>query len=127
MTTAGGFVSRPKRRYPGIVMELWHGYRVTDIDGIRYGYEGPVQKHGHLPLKPDLKRSGIYSKFRRYDSGRFRDPRDIDEMVDGLAELGVDILFAIGGAGTLKCAAALAAEIQRRALRKSVLNPENHR
>src|SRR6516165_5476369 len=36
-------------------------------------------------------------------------------------ELGVDILFAIGGDGILRGASAMAAEIQRRGLRKSVI------
>src|SRR5271165_1833547 len=35
----------------GIVMELWHRYHVTEIVGIRYGYEGLVLKHGHVPLQ----------------------------------------------------------------------------
>jgi 6-phosphofructokinase 1 len=42
-------------------------------------------------------------------------------MVDGLQELGADILFVIGGDGTLKAASAIAEEIQRRSLRKSVI------
>jgi 6-phosphofructokinase 1 len=42
-------------------------------------------------------------------------------VVDGLQELGVDILFAIGGDGTLKGASAIAGEIRRRGLRKSVI------
>jgi 6-phosphofructokinase 1 len=42
-------------------------------------------------------------------------------MVDCLEELGVDILFAIGGDGTLRGASAIAAEIRRRGLQKSVI------
>jgi 6-phosphofructokinase 1 len=38
-----------------------------------------------------------------------------------LSVLGVDILFVIGGDGTLKGAAAIVAEINRRGLRKSVI------
>ena len=41
--------------------------------------------------------------------------------MDGLDALGVDILFVIGGDGTLKGASALAAEIRRRDLRKCVI------
>ena len=53
--------------------------------------------------------------------GTSRGPQNINEMVDGLEELGIDILFVIGGDGTLKGAAALVAEIHRRGLRKSVI------
>jgi 6-phosphofructokinase 1 len=53
--------------------------------------------------------------------GTSRGPQDVAEMVDGLEQLGVDILFVIGGDGTLKGGAALVAEIRRRGLRKSVV------
>jgi 6-phosphofructokinase 1 len=42
-------------------------------------------------------------------------------MVDHLEELNVDILFVIGGDGTLRGAAAINAELRRRGLRKSVI------
>jgi 6-phosphofructokinase 1 len=42
-------------------------------------------------------------------------------MVDHLEELGVDILFVIGGDGTMCGGAAINEEIQRRGLRKSVI------
>jgi 6-phosphofructokinase 1 len=121
VVTCGGLSPGLNDVIRGIVMELWHGYRVTEIDGIRYGYEGLVQKHGHLPLKLRPETVSNIQSFGGTILGSSRGPQDIDEMVDGLAELGVDILFAIGGDGTLKCAAALAAEIQRRGLRKSVI------
>jgi 6-phosphofructokinase 1 len=53
--------------------------------------------------------------------GSSRGPHDIKEMVDALEELDVDILFAIGGDGTMKGLAALVAEIQRRGLKKASL------
>ena len=102
-------------------MELWHGYRVTKIDGIRYGYEGLIQKHGHMPLKLRPETVSNIQCLGGTILGSSRGPQDISEMVDGLTELGVDILFVIGGDGTLKGATALAAEIQRRGLRKSVI------
>jgi 6-phosphofructokinase 1 len=53
--------------------------------------------------------------------GRSCGPQDATEMVDGLEQLGVDILFIIGGDGTLKGGAALVQEIARRGLRKSIV------
>ena len=103
-----------------IVMELWHGYHVVKILGIRYGFEGLVLKNGHLPLKSPETVSNIHS-FGGTILGTSRGPQSIDAMVDGLQDLGVDILFTIGGDGTLRGASALAVEIQRRGLRKSVI------
>ena len=102
-------------------MELWHRYHVTEIDGIRYGFEGLVPKHVHTPLKLRPEAVSNIQSFGGTILGSSRGPQDINEMVDGLEELGVDILFAIGGDGSLKGAAAIAAEIQRRGLRKSVI------
>jgi 6-phosphofructokinase 1 len=121
VVTCGGLCPGLNDVIRGIVMELWHGYRVTEIDGIRYGYEGMVQKHGHLPLKLKPETVSNIQCFGGTILGNSRGSQDINEMVDGLEELGIDILFAIGGDGTLKGAAALAAEIQRRGLRKSVI------
>jgi 6-phosphofructokinase 1 len=50
-----------------------------------------------------------------------RGPQEPAEMVDYLAELGVAILFAVGGDGTLKGARAIAAEARRRGLPLSVI------
>jgi 6-phosphofructokinase 1 len=119
VVTCGGLSPGLNDVIRGIVMELWYGYHVSEIDGIRYGYEGLVQKHGHLPLKLRPETVSNIQSFGGTILGSSRGPQDIGEMVDGLAELGVDILFAIGGDGTPKGARALAAEIQRRGLRKS--------
>jgi 6-phosphofructokinase 1 len=121
VVTCGGLCPGLNDVIRGIVMELWHGYRVTEIDGIRYGYEGLVQKHGHLPLKLRPETVSNIQGFGGTILGSSRGPQDINEMVDGLEELGIDILFVIGGDGTLKGAAALVAEIQRRGLKKSVI------
>jgi 6-phosphofructokinase 1 len=121
VVTCGGLCPGLNDVIRGIVMELWHRYHVTKIDGIRYGFEGLVAKRVHTPLKLRPEAVSNIQSFGGTILGSSRGPQDINEMVDGLAELGVDILFAIGGDGTLKCAAALAAEIQRRTLRKSVI------
>ena len=105
----------------GIVMELWHRYHVTEIVGIRYGYEGLVLKHGHEPLRLQPEMVSNVQSFGGTILGSSRGPQDVNEMVDGLEELGVDILFAIGGDGTLKGVAAIVAEIQRRGLKKGVI------
>ena len=53
--------------------------------------------------------------------GSSRGAQDAGEMVDHLEELGVDILFVVGGDGTLKGGARINAEIRRRGLKKSVV------
>jgi 6-phosphofructokinase 1 len=80
-----------------IVMELWHGYRVFKIFGIRYGFEGLVLKNGHSPLKLTPDAVSHIHNFGGTILGTSRGTQNIGEMVDGLRDLGVDIMFTIGG------------------------------
>ena len=121
VVTCGGVSPGLNDVVRGIVMELWHRYRITEIYGIRYGYEGLVPKHNHTPLKLQPETVSNIQSFGGTILGSSRGPQKVTEMVDGLEELGVDILFVIGGDGTLKGAAALVSEIQRRGLKKSVI------
>jgi 6-phosphofructokinase 1 len=105
----------------GLVMELWHGYGVTNILGMRYGYEGLVPRHGHQPLQLSPEAVSNIHTLGGTILGTSRGPQNAAEMVDALELLGVDILFVIGGDGTLKGAAGIVAEINRRGLRKSVI------
>ena len=106
-------------------MELWHGYRVTKILGIRYGYEGLVLRHGHKPLQLRPEAVSTIQAFGGTMLGTSRGPQNVMEMADGLQQLGIDILFVVGGDGTVKGAAALVEEIRRRGLRKFVHIPFN--
>ncbi len=121
VVTCGGLCPGLNDVIRGIVMELWHRYHVTEINGIRYGFEGLVPKHGCMPLKLRPETVSNVQSFGGTILGTSRGPQDVNDMVDGLDKLGVDILFTIGGDGTLKGAAAIAEEIQRRGLRKSVI------
>jgi 6-phosphofructokinase 1 len=78
-------------------LELWHGYRVVEILGIRYGFEGLVLKHGHSPLKLRPEAVSSIQSFGGTILGTSRGAQEVSAMVDGMEELGVDILFAIGG------------------------------
>jgi 6-phosphofructokinase 1 len=121
LLTCGGLSPGLNDVIRGIVMELWHGYRVVEILGVRYGFEGLVLKNGHSPLKLRPEAVSNIHSFGGTILGTSRGGQEINAMVDGLQELGVDILFVIGGDGSLKGASAIAAEIQRRGLRKSVI------
>src|ERR1700730_3594569 len=107
IVTCGGLCPGLNDVIRGIVMELWHGYGVRHILGIRYGYEGLVSRLGHQPLQLTPEAVSTIQAFVGTILGTSRGPQNINEMVDGLEELGVDILFVVGGDGTLKGAAAL--------------------
>jgi len=121
IVTCGGLCPGLNDIIRSIVMELSSRYGVTKIFGIRYGYEGLVPKYGHVPiaLRPDSV-STIHT-FGGTILGSSRGPQEVGEMVDHLEELGVDLLFVIGGDGTLKGGTKISEEIARRGLRKSVI------
>ena len=104
-----------------LVMCLRYRYGVRNILGIRYGYQGLIPSYGHevLELTPELV-VRIHE-----DGGSFlsssRGQQDVGEMVDALERMNVNMLFCIGGDGTLQGAQAIVEEIARRKLKMAVI------
>lgn len=121
IVTCGGLCPGLNDIIRGIVMELYHRYGVTRIFGLRYGYEGLVPRLGHVPLGLRPESVSTIHTFGGTILGSSRGPQDAGEMVDHLEELGVDILFVVGGDGTLQGGARINAEIRRRGAKKSVI------
>jgi 6-phosphofructokinase 1 len=121
IVTCGGLCPGLNDIIKGLVTQLWTRYGVTKIFGFRYGYQGLVQRMGHTPItfKPEsVKQIHLLGGSIL---GSSRGNQDVGEMVDTLEEMGVDILFVVGGDGSLKGAQAIADEIERRGLKKAVV------
>jgi len=114
IVTCGGLCPGINNVLRGIVLELTHAYGVKDIFGFRYGYEGLTKRHGHTPLRlrPEMV-AGIHMEGGTI-LGTSRGNQDAGEMVDMLDELGIDMLFVIGGDGSLRGAQTIVAELDRR-------------
>lgn len=121
IVTCGGLCPGLNDIIRGIVMRCHQQYGISRVYGFRYGYEGLVQRYGHTPLI--LKPSSVEQAhhFGGTLLGSSRGQQDIGEMVDTLEDMKVDILFVIGGDGTLRGAAEIVKEIERRGLKKSVV------
>jgi 6-phosphofructokinase 1 len=121
IVTCGGLCPGINDVIRAVTLSLYHHYGVRRIYGFRYGYEGLVKRLGHVPL--DLTPAAVsqIGEMGGTILASSRGPQDPAEMADYLAELGVGILFAIGGDGTLKGASAIAAEALRRGLPLSVI------
>ncbi len=114
IVTCGGLCPGLNDVIRSIVMTLHHWYGVPTIYGFRYGYAGLSANPPEppMPLTPE-------TVARIHDDGgtmlgSSRGQQDLGEMAQTLERLGVEILFAIGGDGTLRGAAALADELRRR-------------
>lgn len=121
IVTCGGLCPGLNDIVRGIVNQCHRQYGVTRIYGFRYGYEGLVQRYGHTPLI--LKPASVEQahQFGGTLLGSSRGQQDVGAMVDTLKDMNVDILFVIGGDGTLRGAAQLVQEIGRRDLNKAVV------
>ena len=121
IVTCGGLCPGLNDIIRGLVNQCHQQYGISRVYGFRYGYEGLVQRYGHTPLL--LKPSSVEQAhhFGGTLLGSSRGQQDIGEMVDTLEDMKVDILFVIGGDGTLRGAAEIVKEIERRGLKKSVV------
>jgi len=120
IVTCGGLCPGLNNVIRSLVFELFYRYGVKRILGIKYGYEGLVAKYNHpvVELTPELV-SNIHLSGGSF-LGSSRGHQDPAEMVDTLEILNVNILFCIGGDGTLRGAHAIHDEITRRNLKIAV-------
>lgn len=121
IVTCGGLCPGINDVIRSIVMELYHRYGVTNIIGIRYGFQGLIPKYRHdiMTLNPEVVKDIHTEGGSILSSSRGR--QDIGEIVDVLKRMNVDIFFCIGGDGTMRAAEAITDEITRRKLHISVI------
>ncbi|NLF97846.1 MAG: ATP-dependent 6-phosphofructokinase [Candidatus Riflebacteria bacterium] len=121
IVTCGGLCPGINDVIRGLVMQMHFWYGVKNIYGFRYGYLGMVKESGLQPmvLDPDVV-SEIHEKGGTI-LGSSRGPQDVGLMVDRLMDYNINILFCIGGDGTLRGAQEIYEEITRRGLAISVI------
>lgn len=133
IVTCGGLCPGINNVIRSIVMELTYHYKVQKILGIQFGYRGFIPEYAHpfIELTPE-KVSNIY-QFGGTILGSSRGKQNISDIVDCLERHGINILFTIGGDGTLRGALAIQQEIEERGLKivvagipKTIDNDINH-
>lgn len=121
IVTCGGLCPGINNVIRGIVMALHYFYDVKKILGVPYGFEGlnPAMGHDFIELTPD-KVKDIH-QFGGTILGSSRGAQDVSLMVDTLVKNDIQMLFTIGGDGTLKGCNAIGEEIMKRGLDISVV------
>ena len=114
IVTCGGLCPGLNNVIKGLVQVLWFDYGVRNIFGIPYGYRGLNPQYGYPPitLNPDVVDS--IQEDGGTILGSSRGMQDPGTMVDTLMRLNINVLFCIGGDGTLRGAHAIAEEIKKR-------------
>jgi 6-phosphofructokinase 1 len=121
IVTCGGLCPGLNDVIRSIVLSLHHHYGVRRVYGFRFGYEGLVRRHGHEPIGLTSKGVNRIHELGGTILGSSRGAQDPAEMVETLKALGVGVLFAIGGDGTLRGAQAISDEATRQGLRIGVI------
>lgn len=121
IVTCGGLAPGLNAVIKGVVQVLHFDYGVRNIFGIPYGYRGlnPTYRHPPVQLTPEIvdtlhEEGGTVL-------GSSRGEQDPKVMVDTLQRLNINILFCVGGDGTLRGAHAIQQEVERRKLPISIV------
>jgi 6-phosphofructokinase 1 len=119
--TAGGLCPGLNNVIKGLVEILTFDYGIKTIWGIRFGYAGMSPRFGYQPmaLNPDVV--DTIHELGGTILGSSRGQQPTDEIVDTLVRMNINVLFCIGGDGSLRCARDVAEECQRRNLSISVV------
>ena len=114
IVTCGGLCPGLNNVIKGLVQVLWFDYGVRNIFGIPYGYRGLNPAYGYPPimLNPDVV-DAIQDDGGTI-LGSSRGMQEPSVMVDTLMRLNINVLFCIGGDGTLRGAHAIAEEVKKR-------------
>jgi len=120
IVTCGGLCPGINNVIRSIVNQLHYRYNVNKVIGIQYGFEGFIDKYHHpvIELTPDSV--DTIQLFGGTILGSSRGEQNVALIVDKLTELEVNVLFCIGGDGTLRGAHAIYQEISRRNLNISI-------
>jgi 6-phosphofructokinase 1 len=121
IVTCGGLCPGLNDVIAGLVRTLTYHYRVRRVVGIRNGYQGFVADYGHdvVELTPESVRD--IATDGGTVLGTSRGPQDAEEIVDCLEQLHVNVLFVIGGDGSMRGAMNIAATVAERGLMISVV------
>lgn len=121
VVTCGGLCPGINDVIRGIVHELYYMYGVENIYGIPYGLQGfiPRYRHSFIELTPSFVEN--IHELGGTVLGSSRGSQNIGEIVDAIERVNLNIVFFIGGDGTLKAASSVAKEILSRGYKCSVI------
>lgn len=114
IVTCGGLCPGLNDVIRALVLELHTHYGVRDVLGFRNGYAGLVADHGLEPLVLTADSVARINERGGTILGSSRGAQDPVAIVDRLTELGIDILFVIGGDGSMRGAHNITLELKRR-------------
>ncbi|HPQ96448.1 MAG: ATP-dependent 6-phosphofructokinase [Thiothrix sp.] len=120
IVTCGGLCPGLNAVIRGLVMQLWYLYDCRQVLGIRFGYQGLGNAAQESIMLTPARVSAINGRGGTI-LGSSRGTPPTAELVDNLERRGIDMLFVIGGDGSMRGGTALWEEIRRRRLQIAVV------
>jgi len=121
IVTCGGLCPGINDVIRSITMQLFYRYGVKNILGIKYGLRGLIPSYGYksIHLSPELVKdiTSIGGSILSCSRGH----QDVNQIIKSLSDSKIDILFCIGGDGTMRAAQDITTEILKRNLKISVV------
>jgi 6-phosphofructokinase 1 len=122
IVTCGGLCPGLNDVIYSVVMNLWHRYGVRRITGIQYGYRGLLPEFGIPTVELTPKAVAEIHAVGGTLLGSSRGGGEkIPLMVDAIEQMNINMLFAIGGDGTMRGALAISHEARTRGTRLAVI------
>jgi 6-phosphofructokinase 1 len=121
IVTCGGLCPGINDVIRSLTMTLFHRYGVKKILGVKYGLMGLNPAFGHKIINLTPEFVDDITSIGGSILSTSRGPQDVDIMVDYLVRLNINILFCIGGDGTIRAAEKIIAEITRRNLKIAIV------
>ena len=119
--TCGGLCPGLNSVIKGVVETLNQEYGIKDVVGIPFGYAGLADPESYPPVMLDADKVDTIHMDGGSILGTSRGMQDVETMVQNLVNMRINMLFTIGGDGTLKGASSIAEAIKRRGLEISVI------
>ncbi len=121
IVTCGGLCPGLNNVIRAIVMRLHYGYGVRKIYGVRYGLQGFISEYHHPFVELSPERVADIHERGGTILGSSRGAQSIEAIVDTMERQNMNMLFIIGGDGTLKAAEKISNEVFKRNLKIAVV------
>ena len=121
IVTCGGLCPGINDVIRSITTALFFSYNVRDIIGVRFGLRGLNPRYGHESVKLSPETVKDITSIGGSILSTSRGPQDVNIVVNYLVRLKINILFCIGGDGTIRAAEEITAGINKRNLKIAVV------